>query len=167
MNRCMVSDLLKWKFPDAILNIEEFRGETSIAIDKGQLRDVMAFLKTSENLAYDLLIDLAGVDCGSDSPRFMVAYLLHSMKFNNKLRIKTRVEEGGKLDTVSDIWKAANWLEREAYDMFGIGFSNHPDLRRILLTDDFTGYPLRKDFPLEGPDFGKPVNVCLEEEING
>jgi len=164
MDRCMAGDLLKEKFPEAILSIEEFRRETSITVDRGRIRDVMAFLKESENLFYDLLLDLAGVDFEGCSPRFMIAYLLHSTKFNKKLRIKTMVAEGVPIDTVSDIWKSADWMEREVYDMFGIKFNNHPDLKRILLTDDFVGHPLRKDFPVEGPDFGQPFNVCLEEE---
>ncbi len=164
MTRCLAGDLLEGKFPQAVLEIEEFRGETSITVDAGHVRDMMAFLKSSENLSYDLLLDLVGIDFGNKSPRFMVAYLLHSMKFNNKLRIKVAVEEGGSLETVSDIWKAADWLEREAYDMFGLQFRNHPDLRRILLEDDFVGHPLRKDFPLEGFDFENPFKVCLEEE---
>ena len=173
MNRCMAGDLIKGKFPETVIVVEEFRGETTITVDKEQLRKVMAFLKESESLYYDLLLDLAGIDTGIDTridnghamPRFTVAYLLHSTKFNNRLRIKVRLEEGASLDTVSDIWKAANWLERETYDMLGILFNNHPDLRRILLSDDFVGYPLRKDFPLQGHDFDKPVNVCLEEEL--
>ena len=164
MVRCMAYDLLKEKFPEAVRGVEEFRGETTVTIDKGQLRAVLKFLKESETLLYDLLVDVAGVDSGSGSPRFLVAYLLHSTKFNNRLRIKIRVAEGAALDTVSDIWKAADWLEREVYDMFGIRFSDHPDLRRILLTDDFVGHPLRKDFPLKGVDFDKPFPVCLEEE---
>ncbi|MFZ3115537.1 MAG: NADH-quinone oxidoreductase subunit C [Syntrophales bacterium] len=164
MVRCMAGDLLRGKYPDAVLNIVEFRGETTITVSLGQLRDVMAFLKESENCSYDLLLDLAGVDRGDISPRFMVVYLLHSMKFSNRLRIKAEVAEGAAVDTVSDIWKAADWLEREAYDMFGIGFRNHPDLRRILLEEDFAGFPLRKDYPLAGPDFGKLFNVCLPEE---
>ena len=164
MDSCRADDLLKGKFPEAILNIEEFRGETSITVDMNNIRAVMTFLKNSENLNYDLLLDLAGVDFAGQSPRFMISYLLHSTKFNNKLRIKTRIPEDGALDTVSDIWKAANWMEREAYDMFGITFNNHPDLKRILLTEDFVGYPLRKDFPLEGHNFDQPFTVCLEEE---
>jgi NADH-quinone oxidoreductase subunit C len=160
----MASDLLSGRFPTAVLNVEEFRGETNITVDGAQLHDVMVFLKASENLAYDLLLDLAGIDCGSESPRFLVAYLLHSTKYTTKLRVKVQAAEGAALDSVSDIWKAADWMEREAYDMFGIPFANHPNLQRILLTEEFTGYPLRKDFPLEGPDFGKPFTVCLEEE---
>lgn len=164
MVRCMAGDLLRGKYPDAVLDIVEFRGETTITVSLGQLRDVMAFLKESENCSYDLLLDLAGVDRGDIAPRFMVVYLLHSMKFNNRLRIKAEVAEGAAVDTLSDIWKAADWLEREAYDMFGISFRHHPDLRRILLEEDFAGFPLRKDYPLAGPDFGKPFNVCLPEE---
>ena len=157
-------DLLKTQFPGAVRGVVEFRGETTVAVDKGQLRAIMKFLKESEALSYDLLVDLAGVDLGSESPRFKVAYLFHSMKFNNRLRIETRVAEGAELETVSDIWKAADLMEREVYDLFGIKFSNHPDLRRILLPDDFAGHPLRKDFPVKGDDFDKPFPVCLEEE---
>lgn len=164
MVRCKAYDLLKEKFPEAVRGGEEFRGETTVAVDKGQLRAVLKFLKESETLLYDLLVDVAGVDSGNRSPRFKVVYLLHSMKFNHRLRIATGVAEDAELDTVSDIWKAADWLEREVYDMFGIRFSDHPDLRRILLTDDFVGHPLRKDFPLKGVDFDKPFPVCLEEE---
>jgi len=164
MDRCLAGDLLKGKFPEAVLKIEEFRGETSITVAPQTIRAVMTFLKESENLYYDLLLDVAGVDFAGQVPRFMIAYLLHSTKFNNKLRIKTWIAEDGALDTVSDIWKAANWLEREAYDMFGIIFNDHPYLKRILLTEEFVGYPLRKDFPLEGRNFDQPFAVCLEEE---
>ncbi len=165
MNRpCNAPDIINEKFPGVILKVEEFRGETSIAVDKEKIRDVMFFLKENENLLYDLLLDLSGVDYGSETPRFGVSYLLHTTKFNNKLRIKIRTDEGASLHTVSDIWKAAEWMEREAYDMFGIVFNNHPDLRRILLTDGFAGHPLRKDFPLKGQDFDKPFVVQLEEE---
>jgi NADH-quinone oxidoreductase subunit C len=162
MDSRAAGETLKERFPEAVRAIAEFRGETTVTIDSKMVREVMRFLKESENAQYDLLVDVAGVDCAGESPRFMVAYLLHSMKFNNRLRIKTRVAEGAALDTVSDIWKAADWFEREVYDMFGILFTNHPDLRRILLTDDFTGHPLRKDFPLKGHDFGKPV--CFAQE---
>jgi NADH-quinone oxidoreductase subunit C len=160
----MAGDLLKGKFPETVLAVEEFRGETSITVAVASIRDVMALLKDSEALFYDLLLDLAGVDFEGRSPRFMIAYLLHSTRLNQKIRIKTMVAEGASVDTVSDIWKSADWMEREVYDMFGIKFNNHPDLRRILLTDDFVGHPLRKDFPVKGPDFGQPFNVCLEEE---
>jgi NADH-quinone oxidoreductase subunit C len=164
MDKCMAVDLLKQTFPEAVTCVEEFRGETTLTIDKGKLRDVMKFLKESAEARYDLLVDLTGVDLGGESPRFLVVYLLHSTTFINRLRIKTAVEEGSAIDTVSDIWKAADWFEREVYDMLGIPFTNHPDLRRILMTDDFVGHPLRKDFPLKGHAFDKPVCVRLDEE---
>ncbi len=164
MDKCTACELLREKFPEAVQAVSEFRGETTVIVDKGQLRAVMKFLKESEDTLYNFLVDIAGVDSKSESPRFLVVYLLHSIKFNNRLRIKIPVAEGAALDTVSDIWKAADWMEREVYDMFGIEFSNHPDLRRILLPDDFVGHPLRKEFPLKGDDFDKPFRVCLEEE---
>jgi NADH-quinone oxidoreductase subunit C len=164
MAKCTACERLKEKFPEAVRAVDEFRGETHITVDKGQLRAVMTFLKDSEETLYDLLVDIAGVDSGSGSPRFQVVYLLHSMKYNNRLMIKIGVAEGAAVDTVSDLWKAADWMEREVYDMFGIEFSHHPDLRRILLPDDFVGHPLRKDYPLKGVDFDKPFPVCLEEE---
>jgi len=164
MDRNKAADLLKEKFPEAVQAIDQFRGETTVTIAPGPLRDIMSFLKENEATCYDLLVDLAGVDWGNASPRFMVVYLLHSTRCNNRLRIKTRLDQGAALDTISDIFKAADWFEREAYDMFGITFRNHPDLRRILLEDDFAGHPLRKDFPLKGHAFEQPFPVCLEEE---
>jgi NADH-quinone oxidoreductase subunit C len=164
MAKCAAYEQLKEKFPEAVLAVDEFRGETHITVDQAQLRVVMAFLKESDGMLYDLLVDIAGVDFGSGSPRFQVIYLLQSMKYNNRLEIKIGVAEGAAVDTVSDLWKAADWMEREVYDMFGIKFNHHPDLRRILLPDDFVGHPLRKDYPLKGVDFDKPFPVCLEEE---
>lgn len=164
MDSCMAGNLLKETFPEAVLKIEDFRGETSVTVDAGKIREVMTFLKDNKTLCYDLLLDLAGVDFDDRTPRFMIAYMLHSTKFNNKLRIKTTVAEGASLDTVSDIWLAANWMEREVFDMLGIIFNNHPNLTRILLTEDFVGHPLRKDFPVKGQNFDQPVQVCLEEE---
>jgi NADH-quinone oxidoreductase subunit C len=164
MDSRAAGEMLKVRFPATVLAVEEFRGETTVTIDSGALREIMRLLKEDEATRYDLLVDLAGADFGGASPRFMVAYLLHSMRHNNRIRIKTGVAESASLDTVSDIWHAAEWLEREVYDMFGIPFGNHPDLRRILLTDDFVGHPLRKEFPVQGHDFDKPLNLCAEEE---
>jgi NADH-quinone oxidoreductase subunit C len=163
MDSRAAGEMVKVRFPAAVLALEEFRGEMTVTIGKDALREVMRFLKDDEATRYDLIVDVAGVDCGA-SPRFIVAYLLHSMRYNNRLRIKVGVAEGDSLDTVSDIWRGAEWLEREVYDMFGVRFANHPDLTRILLTQDFDGHPLRKEFPLEGHDFDKPLNVCAEEE---
>jgi len=164
MAKCSACELLKERFPEALQNIEEFRSETSVTVDKGRLREVMTFLKENEGTRYDLLVDLAGVDTAKGSLRFEVVYLLHSMKYNNRLRIKVDLPEGAAVDTVSDIWKAADWMEREVYDLFGVKFNAHPDMRRILLPEDFSGHPLRKEYPLKGTDFDKPFTVCLERE---
>ena len=163
-----VVNRLKENFPDGIIEVEEFRGEVSVTVEKNKIRDIMLFLRDTDQLLYDMLTDLCGVDYCGDTPRFEIVYLLRSSKFNNRLRIKARVHEGEdcQLSTVSDIWRAADWLEREVYDMFGIRFNNHPDLRRILLMDEFVGHPLRKDFPTEGYDFERPFSVQLEEELS-
>jgi NADH-quinone oxidoreductase subunit C len=159
-----VGRLLTEKFPKAIANVEEFRGETSVTIETAALGEIMTFLKQNDDLSYDMLLDLTGVDFPNRIPRFTVSYLLNSTVFHNRLRIKITVAEGSSVDSVSDLWKAANWMEREASEMFGIHFNNHPDLKHILLTDDFVGYPLRKDYDVKGPDFGQPLKINLEQE---
>ena len=105
MDSRAVGQMLKERFPEAVLAVEEFRGETTVTIDSGALREVMRFLKEDEATRYDLLVDLAGADFAGASPRFTVAYLLHSMQYNNRLRIKVGAAEGAALDTVSDIWR--------------------------------------------------------------
>jgi NADH-quinone oxidoreductase subunit C len=145
-----------------LVSAYEFRGELTLIVKKEDVRGVLRTLK--ETFSYDMLTDLCGVDL-REPPRFAVVYHLHSMKYGDRIRVKVRVEDGDEVETVSDMWGCADWLEREAYDMFGIRFKGHPDLRRILLTDDFVGYPLRKDFPTEGYDFDRPFEVRLEEEM--
>jgi NADH-quinone oxidoreductase subunit C len=138
-------------------------GEPLIAIPATAVRHVLSFLKDEAELSYSMLVELFAIDCFGEDPRFEIVYILRSPKSNKRITVKTKTGEEG-IDTVSDIWKAAEWLEREVYDLFGIPFRNHPDLRRIYNTDDFEGYPLRKDFPTEGYDFDKPFVVTFEEE---
>lgn len=147
-----------------LLQMVESRGELTLLASKEKVKDVLRTLKEEETLSYDMLTDLCGVDLGG-TPRFEVVYHLHSMKYNDRVRVKVRIGESDEIETVSDLWGNADWLEREAYDMFGIRFKGHPDLRRILLSEDFVGHPLRKDFPTEGYDFEKPFEVRLEEEM--
>jgi NADH-quinone oxidoreductase subunit C len=147
---------LKEKFPDCILEVSTFRGEITVMISKGKLLDICKFLHSDPDLQYHLLTDLCGLDFFTQVPRFGVVYLLCSLKSNQRLRLKVRVGEQESIPSVESIWKVANWYEREVYDLFGISFKNHPDLRRILLWDGFEGHPLRKDYPVEGPDFDKP-----------
>lgn len=155
---------LKSRFGDKIVAVKEERGETTIVIDPSIQKELLRELRMDEGFSYDMLVDLCGVDYFKEKPRFGVVYLLRSLKDGDMVRIRVRVDESDQIETVSDLWKAANWLEREVYDMFGIKFKDHPDLRRILLSDDFVGHPLRKDFPAEGYDFDKPFEVHLEEE---
>lgn len=111
---------------------------------------VLAFLKDHANCQYKVLTAITGTDYPERLDRFEVSYELLSVKFNNRLRVKTYVNEVGSIESVTSIYNSANWWEREVWDMFGIFFSNHPDLRRILTDYGFEGYPLRKDFPLSG-----------------
>ena len=144
-------DKLKGQFSDNVLDVTEFRGETTITVKKEQIVEICTCLK--QELGYNFLTDLCGVDYLGQSPRFMVVYQLYSIGKHDRLRIKAPVEEGdARIDTVSGVWSTANWLERECWDLFGISFNKHPDLRRILLPADWEGHPLRKDYPVQGPD---------------
>ncbi len=147
---------LREKFPSSILEVISFRGEVTIIVPKEEILSISKFLYTDPDLQYHLLTDLCGLDFFPQTPRFEVVYHLCSLKNNQRVRIRTKVGENESISSVESIWKVANWYEREAYDLFGILFENHPDLRRILLWDGFEGYPLRKDYPTEGPDFDKP-----------
>ncbi len=148
-----VLESLKAKFQEVVGEIVEFRGEQTIYVSKDKLRDICLWLRDVKG--FDFLVDLCGVDRGVDkSDRFEVVYLVRNMDTREQLRLKVKLKEGEKVDTVCDIWPTANWHEREVYDMFGIEFEGHPNLERLYLPDDFDGFPLRKDYPLRG-DTGK------------
>ena len=149
-------DKVREHFAASILKVETFRDETTLVVEKDRIVEVFEFLRKDPDLSYDYLTDLCGVDYQPRKPRFEVVYHLCSTRYDRRLRVKVLLEEGESLASVESVWKAANWFEREAYDMLGIRFENHPDLRRILTWDDFEGYPLRKDFPVKGKDFDKP-----------
>ena len=147
---------LQERFPGVAMDVQAFRGETTVTVPKDRILEICRFLHSEPDLHFHFLTDLCGVDFFPREPRFEVVYLLYSMKNNLRLRLKTNVAEEERISSVESVWKAASWLEREVYDLFGIAFEDHPDLRRILLWDGFEGHPLRKDFPVEGPDFDKP-----------
>jgi NADH-quinone oxidoreductase subunit C len=145
---------IKTKFPEAVLAEDTFRGEGTLTINTGDILPVCRYLR--DELSFDYLVDLCGIDFYPREPRFEVAYLLGSMKTKDRLRLKVSVpDENPRLSSVISVWKGADWMEREAYDMYGILFKGHPDLRRILLTPDWEGFPLRKDYPLRGNDSGQ------------
>jgi NADH-quinone oxidoreductase subunit C len=144
-------DKIRERFSGAIGEETVFRGETSLTIDREAIVPFCEFLRDEETLAFDFLSDLCGVDRHPASPRFQVVYHLYSLRHGHRLRVKVALgAEDPVIDSVVPVWETAEWHERECFDLFGIRFRNHPDLRRILLPEDFDGHPLRKDFPLEG-----------------
>ncbi len=144
---------LKGKFSGSVLDVTEFRGETTITVKKEDIVAICSFMK--KDLGYNFLADLCAVDYLGRTPRFMVVYNIYNIATKDRLRLKAPVEEtDARIDTVSVVWGTANWLERECWDLMGISFNNHPDLRRILMPADWEGHPLRKDYPVQGPDRG-------------
>lgn len=153
-----VIDSLDKHFGEKLLEQKEFRGETTVVIDPRDIRELAKFCR--DELRYDYLLDITSVDNFGSEPRFEIVYELYSMNTARHLRLKLRVAEDDPIiDTVSDIWPTANWHEREIWDMMGLRFKGHPDLRRILMWEGYPYFPLRKEFPLEGkpsdmPDVG-------------
>jgi NADH-quinone oxidoreductase subunit C len=142
-------DSLSKLFGTKLQDKTEFRGETTYTIFPRDLREVAKFCR--DELSFDYLIDITSIDNFGEEPRFEIVYELYSLTLAVHLRLKLRIsEEIGAVDTVSDIWPTANWHEREIYDMMGLKFNGHPDLRRILMWDGYPYFPLRKEFPLEG-----------------
>ena len=145
--------VLRAVFPDDVLDIIRFRDETTIHVTTSKLRDICFYLRDHPQISMNFLTDLTVVDMLRlrTSPRFDVAVLLYSLPNRVRLRLKAGCNDGETVPSLAPVWNGANWLEREAYDMFGIVFEGHPGLRRILLPDDWDeGHPLRKDYPLRG-----------------
>ena len=142
-------ELLKEKFPDGILETSSPQGDATALIGPEYLVRVMEFLKNDPRLQFSMLVDVTAVDRLGMSPRFDVVYHLLSLTLRQRLRIKLQVDGGEPVvDSLTGLWGDANWLEREVWDMFGIRFAGHPNLRRILLYEEFEGHPLRKDYPI-------------------
>ena len=136
--------------PEAVHETHARLGDATASVDPAKLVGVLRFLRDTPALAFDMLIDLTAVDYVAETPRFELVYHLFSLQQNHRLRIKARVPESApEADSVVSIWPAANWMEREVWDMYGIRFRGHPDPRRILLYEEFEGHPLRKDYPKE------------------
>lgn len=157
--------LVKTAFPEVRFLAAEFRGQTTLVVPAGRLHEVMRFLRDDSQCDYDFLSDVTAVDYlgyPAETPgRFAVVYLLASYAHGKRLTVKVfldpTLDTSGiepdpalEVDSVTDLWPGAEWREREVYDMFGIRFRNHPDLRRILMWKDFPAHPLRKDYPLRG-----------------
>lgn len=156
MQQELIAEKIKERFPDEVLGVSSFRGDVSVTLRKDKIVEICQYLHDEPSLHFDYQVDLCGVDYMGRTPRFEVVYHLYSMRHYHKIRLRVPVGEGESVGSVSHIWKASDWNEREAYDLVGIRFTNHPDLRRILMPEDFKGHPLRKDFPLKGmPESGK------------
>jgi NADH-quinone oxidoreductase subunit C len=143
---------LQREHPDWVAEIIEALGEVTAVVPAGHIAEVCSELKAGAEAKFDFLADICGADRGvEEEPRFEVNYHLFSTTKHHRLRIKVLVnEEDAHVPTVTGVWRTANWHERETFDLFGIVFDGHPDLRRILLPDDWQGHALRKDFPLRG-----------------
>ncbi len=145
-------EALKSKFPDDVLDIKEFRGETTIVVKSQSIEGVCRYLRDTPGLIFNFLSDISPVDYYPDYSRpgrFGVSYHIYSLLYNRRMRVKTFLsEDDPTVPTITTIWPAANWLEREAHDMMGISFEGHPDLRRLLMPDDWFGHPHRRDYPL-------------------
>ena len=147
----VVLERLKSRFAESILEANEFRGELTIVVPKERIVVMCRFLKEDPQLQFDLLADVCGIDMYTATKRFGVIYNLYSLKNKNRIRLKVFIEEDDlKVPTLTGVYGTANWHERETFDMFGIIFEGHPDLRRVYMPEDFEHYPLRKDFPLMG-----------------
>lgn len=142
---------LQGKFEASILEVKQDRGDWIVTVKKEDIVAVLAFLK--QECKFDMMTDVTAVDyLGKAADRFMMVYQLTSVPFKDRLRIKAPVAEADcVIGSATQVYGSANWLEREVFDLFGIRFDKHPDLRRILMTPDWEGHPLRKDYPLQGP----------------
>jgi len=146
----VVHKLLEWD-PAAVAEVIEFRGETTVVVSGEKLRSVAEYLSAEPSLRFSFLSDVTTVDRFPIEPRFEINYQLLSLDRRERLRLRVRVGGSDPLaPSVTSVWPTANWHERENYDLFGIRFEGHPDLKRILMPDDWEGYPLRKDYPTEG-----------------
>ena len=146
-----VIEKLRAQFDASVELVNEYKGELTVVVKKQDIVRIGRFLRDDPDLRFDMLKDLCGVDYYRPSDRFEIVYNLYSLKTNFRLRLKTRVDETDiHVPSVTGVWSAANWHEREVYDMYGIIFDNHPDLRRMYMPEEFEYFPLRKDFPLMG-----------------
>lgn len=147
MNSYLI-DAVKAKFPDDVLEAHDFRKDETVVLRKEALAKAALYLR--DGLGFDMLMDLTAADYLPREPRYELVCHLYSTRHNYRLRLKCPVEgKDPAIASLTPVWAGANWYEREAWDMYGINFEGHPDLRRLLMYDGFEGHPLRKDYPLK------------------
>ena len=158
---------MKQRFGAAILDVDRSYDDCAVILEKGALHDVLAYLKNERR--FNLLLDIDGVDClelAKSRERFEVVYVLYSIPDDLRLRVEVPVSElDMNVPTATDLWKSANWAEREAFEMFGFNFVGHPCLKRLLTHHEFVGHPLRKDYPLMGGQWCATTSN-LTDELN-
>lgn len=161
MDQKNITEKIKAKFGESVFEIAEFRGDVSISVDPNKIVEIAGFLKNDEDLQFVMCKDVTAIDWATRKNRFTVVYHVYSFKNNFNLRIKANIsEEPPAIDSVTPVWRSANWYERETYDMYGINFRNHPDLRRMYMPEGFEYHPLRKEFPV----LGIPGSLPLPEK---
>jgi len=143
-----VESAVRAKFGDAVVERDGFRGDLTLVVKRDQLIEILTFLRDDPQLKFDLLVDVTAVDWPEREPRFDVLYWACSTSMALWARIVTRVKDGEACPSAVGVWPGANWMEREVYDLMGVPFEGHPDLRRILCPDDWEGHPLRKEYPV-------------------
>jgi NADH-quinone oxidoreductase subunit C len=141
--------------PDAVVSAKEFARQVTVVVKREKVAEVARYLKEKEDFRY--CVDVTAVDWKKREPRFDVVYHFYSFSKNDRIRVKCGAADGEEVPSIASVYLAADWSERETWDMFGIRFAGHPDLRRILTWEGFNGHPLRKDFPLEGIDTGAAI----------
>ena len=154
----IIVDKIKEQFPGSILEVSEFRNDLSLLLKKETLASVAKFLRDDEEFKFDMCKDVTAIDWSKRKNRFTVVYLIYSFKNKLELKLKADIDESDlNIVTLSTVWKSAEWYERETFDMYGINFVNHPDLRRVYMPEEFEYHPLRKDFPLLGVPGSLPL----------
>ncbi len=163
LSKEVIEQKLNEKFGGENFVFTEHRNELTVSLNKKNIAALCKYLKEDEELAFKLCEDITAIDWAKRKDRFTVVYHIYSIKQNFRLALKADVDESDcNIDSVSSVWKTANWHERETYDMYGIYFNNHPDLRRMYMPEEFEYHPLRKDFPL----MGIPGSLSLPKNKN-
>lgn len=159
----LIVEKLKNQFSDAIIEITNFRDDLTFVVTKEKIVEFCKYLNEDNELQFVMCKDITAIDWATRKKRFTVVYHIYSFKNNFNLRIKVNLdEEPWQINTVTSIWQSANWYERETYDMYGIIFVNHPDLRRMYMPEGFQYYPLRKDFPVIGIPGSLPLPKVIK-----
>ena len=161
---------IRERFPDAVVREHDFRGDQTLVLSASVLHDALKFVRDEPGLEMDLLCTVCGADYPEREQRFEVVYHLMSVKHKHRLRLRFPVsEESSMVDSVTDLFPTANWFEREVFDMIGIRFKGHPNLRRILTHEAFEGHPLRKDYPVNRRTVLRPpvADILTPKPFNG